>query len=41
MDIKLLKENETTELITKISEQIRGNKFPTFVSEGSGADKIK
>ena len=40
MDIKLLKENETTELITKISEQIRGNKFPTFVSEGSGADKI-
>jgi hypothetical protein len=40
MDIKLLRDSEETELIDIISEQIRNNKFPTFISEGSGNDKL-
>lgn len=40
MDIKLLRDNEETELIELISDQIRNNKFPTFISEGSGFDKL-
>lgn len=40
MDIKLLRDNEETELIDIISQQIRNNKFPTFISEGSGYNKL-
>jgi len=39
-DIKLLKDAASNELIDKISEQIKDNRFPTFISEGSGSDKL-
>lgn len=39
-DLKILKENENTELIDLISDQIRNNNFPSFISEGSGEDKL-
>ena len=39
-DLKLLRDNEGSELIGKISDQIRNNKFPIFVTEGFSADKL-
>ncbi len=40
VDTKLLRANEDTELIDLIAEQIRNDKIPTFITEGSGNDKL-
>lgn len=41
VDTKLLRSDENTELIDLIADQIRNNKIPTFITEGSGNDKLK
>lgn len=39
LDIKLIT-NNFSELISEISNEIRDDNFPTFISEGSGKDKL-
>lgn len=39
MNIKLLKNNNGSELIESISNEIRNNHFPIFVTEGTGTQK--
>jgi hypothetical protein len=41
VDTKLLRTDENTELIDLIADQIRNDKIPTFITEGSGNDKLK
>ncbi len=41
MNIKLLKNNNADELINLVSNEIRNDNFPIFVTEGSGAHKLE